>query len=245
MEKIIIPITPQTWIRIVSGKRGSQLLFAVPEECTFRHKVTESEDDRGLPCDDYITQGHCKHTLSPDGRRRKRRIERYNKYRMDLFHLVKQMGFQLPTCGWAIYFYIPIPKRWPKHKKISMHGQLHLQKPDTSNLIKAFEDALTGADQSIAQRSGDGKFWVNQEQGYIEILLDQPLYNPFGVDLSAGVGAISMEDILAQREARKARRDTLKAAREKEKQKDLPRRNPKPLKLISQEKLFKKEEKIK
>lgn len=125
-----------------------------------------------------------------------------------------------------------------------MHGQFHMQKPDTSNLIKAFEDALTGSDQHIAQRSGDGKFWVNQEHGYIEILVDQPLYNPFGVQFIDQGKAISMTDIMEQREKRRQRRELLRAQR-KEAPKELPARDPKPLKLINQKKLFAKDDKIK
>lgn len=88
------------------------------------------------------------------------------------------MGFTLPVCGWSVYFHIPVPKSWSEKKKIRMHGQLKLTRPDLTNYTKAFEDGVSRADETNAQMSGLGKFYVNAECGYVEVILNQPLYNP-------------------------------------------------------------------
>lgn len=233
-NRYILHITPQTWVRINSGKHGDQALFNIPEVC---RKI------EGEPCEDFIRDGECKHALSKHGKARKRRIERYNKYRVDLFDLAKQAGFMLPSCGWAVYFYFPMPKRWPKKKKLAMHGQLHLQQPDYDNCLKAFGDSLAVSDHQIAQQSGTGKFWVNQEAGYIEILTNQPVYNPFNVVLIDQDRLLSMSDLEERRVKKEARKKEIRE--EKKKKKEKVTRNPKPLKLLQQKELFKKEEKLK
>lgn len=128
-----------------------------------------------------------------------------------------------------------------------MHGQCKGSKPDLDNYNKALFDALTGKDELIGQRSGDGKFWFDPEKvdeelrdGYIEILLNQPVYNPYNVTLSEGQ-EIEMQDIETRREKARVR----KAEIEEERKKALPKRTPKPLKILDQKKLFKKEDKIK
>lgn len=124
----------------------------------------------------------CPHCLSQENLNRKKRLERYNDYKDDLRGLAKKAGFEMPVAGWALYFYIPMPKSWSKKKKELMKGQLHLQKPDIDNFEKGFYDALSVVDEQIAQLSGHGKFWIAEDEpGYIEILLNQPIYNPFNV----------------------------------------------------------------
>lgn len=223
MSKIVIPITPQTWVRIKSGRHGDQVLFRIPEEC---------RKNDGDPCEEYLSTGKCKHAISKAGLARKKRIERYNKYRLDLFHLAKQAGFMLPTCGWSLYFFMPMPKRWSKRKKLAMHGQFHLGKPDQSNLLKAFEDSLSIADEGLSQMSGLGKFWVNQGAGYIEILIDQPLYNPFGVEFLDKNKLVSMTDLEERRKIRDARKEEIRESR-----KSKPK--VKPIKRIPDGQLFK------
>ncbi len=207
MDRIILPITPQTWVRIRSGKGGDHVLFNIPEVCT--------RGENGGCCDDYFQTGYCSHTLSKHSRARKRRLEKYNKYRLDLFDMAKKAGFQLPSMGWSLYFYMPMPARWSKKKKEELHGQPHLKKPDQSNLLKAFEDALSIMDEQVAQMSGLGKFWVNQPEGYIEIKLNQPVYNPFQVDLQPSMLKVDMEDIESRRERKRKRKEELRAEKKK------------------------------
>lgn len=231
-NRIILPITPQTWVRAIAGKHGSQVLFRIPEVCSKGRK-------KGQPCSIYLRSlkkmkiggvvqevGICKHTLSYSGRLKKRQIEKYNKYRVDVYHLAKQAGFELPSCGWSLYFYFPVPVRWSKSKKNIMHGQFHMIKPDIDNLCKAFFDSLAIADQGLAQLSGIGKFWVNQETGYIEILTNQSLYNPLDVELLDKDRKISMIDLMQRRnektEKRKAMRELRRSKKRKVKKKSKP-----------------------
>ena len=89
----------------------------------------------------------------------------------------------MPVAGMALYFYFPMPKSWSKKKKEMLKWQHHIQKPDIDNLEKGFFDSLVITDEKVAQLSGHGKFWICSDQpGYIEILLNQPIYNPFNVE---------------------------------------------------------------
>lgn len=239
-DRIILPIKPESWVRIKSGKGGDHVLFNIPEVCI--------KGDDGQACPDYVRDGLCSHTLSKAGRYRKRRIERYNEYRLNLFMLAKNAGFQLPTCGFCFYFYFPCPKSWTKKKKEIMHGQMHLAKPDYDNCAKAASDSLTTQDSSIGQVSGIGKFWFHPDKveprlqgGYVEILLNQPVYNPFSVELIDRHRLIPMENIQVSRDKRNARKAEMKAIQKAKKKAGIDKeRTPKPLKLIPQEKLFKK-----
>lgn len=196
-NRIIFKIKPQTHIRTTEG---DSILFRIPMVC--------SSDDGG-PCKDYkkneplnhfqefknkkkkIHIGYCVHTLSEGGRKRKKLIERYNQYKIDLRELSHKSGFVLYPCGWSVYFYLPLPKRsngFPDGDRAKMHGQLKLTTPDVDNFFKSLSDSLWITDEMVAQLSGIGKFWIDPDQvseelknGYIEILLNQPIYNPFNV----------------------------------------------------------------
>lgn len=200
-DRIILKISPQTNIRVT---QGDAVAFHIPEECPIncglprrsnkQPLVTVSTMAYDFPDLWEILGGDnwkprrkrkeirygCPHCLSEKALQKKRRIERYNKYKVDLLHLAKQAGFEMPTCGWAWYFYLPMPKSFGKHRE-AMDGQFHLKRPDLNNLEKAAEDSLSIYDERVAQRSGHGKFWTIEEQGWIEILLNQPVYNPKGV----------------------------------------------------------------
>lgn len=259
VKKYILPITPRSWVNFRSGKGGNSSLFYIPLECKSRHRVTGKEEDKGKPCDIYLDGdifcGHTNedgkwisHTLSKKGRQNKENIEKYNKYRMDLFHIAKMKKFQLQVAGMAIYYHFPVPARWTKKKKAAMHGQLKLSKADFTNLDKAFEDALTGKDEAIAHKAGQGKYWFLPELvepalrlGFIEICTGLPVYNPYNVELINPYQAVEMEDITSRREKLQQRKQEIK----EKKNADLPKRTPKPLKIISQNKLFKKDDKIK
>lgn len=218
-DRIILQITPQTWVR---STKGDKILFRIPEDC---RKLKGKK-----PCHKFRKTGECPHILSKGGRTRKRRLERYNQYKVDLHELATKMRFEMPVCGWSLYFYIPMPKRWSNKKKILMAGQMHMKKPDESNLLKCFEDSLYLKDEVIAQMSGLGKFWVDQPQGYIEVLLNQPIYNPLNVKF------IDQEALKLA-----PKRKWVK----KEDKPDLRRRKIQRIILVPQEELFNREDKIK
>lgn len=112
--------------------------------------------------------------LRPEGLKRRLRIERYNKFKVAILALAKQQRFTPVEQGMHINFYLPVPKSWRNHKKEAMHMKLHTSRPDWDNLAKAVCDGLLIEDNFIADVRVT-KRWVNQEKGYIEILIDQPV----------------------------------------------------------------------
>ena len=72
-------------------------------------------------------------------------------------------------------------------------------------------------DEQVAQMSGLGKFWVNQEKGYVEILTSQELYNPFGVQFIDQHKFVTMEDLESRREKRNARKEEIRAKKKEDK----------------------------
>lgn len=64
-----------------------------------------------------------------------------------------------------IRFDIQVPKSWSSKKKNLFHGKPHISKPDTSNLIKFFEDCANGicfTDDSQIYRIIADKYWTNE-----------------------------------------------------------------------------------
>lgn len=141
-KKIILEITPQTWVRVTQNDR---VFFRIPRD-----------------------------KLKPAGLARLLRLEKYNEYKVSLLALAKQHKFILPEQGASITFCIPVSKSWKKYKKLAMHMQLHQEKPDLSNILKAFEDGLMTEDKGIANYAGLTKVWVNEPRGRIEISIGQP-----------------------------------------------------------------------
>lgn len=179
--RFIFPFTPKTKVDVT---HSTWKLFNIPEDCYKGY--------RKKGCKDFKRTGTCKHVLSEYGKKLKRRIERYNDYKSTILGYAKKIGFTLPAYGWSVYFHIPIPKRWTLADRKKMNGQMHHRKPDWDNLCKAIQDSLTFNDEYISQVSGTGKFWVDTKTGpkvvdpigpgYIEFLLNQPVYNPHHVE---------------------------------------------------------------
>jgi Holliday junction resolvase RusA-like endonuclease len=111
--------------------------------------------------------------LREAGAKRRRRIERYNKYKVSILALAKQAKFKPSEQGMHVTFYLPMPNGWAKYKKKNMHLQLHFQRPDVDNLLKGFLDGLLVEDNFIADIRAT-KRWVNQDIGYIEVVFNAP-----------------------------------------------------------------------
>ena len=87
-----------------------------------------------------------------------------------------QIPPDLDNLSWTAY--LPIPKSWPKHKRESMAGQLHRQKPDRDNIDKGVLDSLFKEDSGIAaghieKRWDDGngariELYFNSEQKRVD-----------------------------------------------------------------------------
>lgn len=186
-------ITPQTHVR---STQGDAVLFQIPEECPKhcglprRSKNAQMIEvpDKKKPGKMKQVRYGCPHMLSQEGLDRKRRLQQYNDYKTALNALALQQRFSVPSFGWSLYFFIPIKdsmykpkKNYENSKRFQKHGTIHDVKPDWDNFGKAFQDALVKQDGVIGQLSGIGKFWVDVEphEGWIEVHLNQPLYDPF------------------------------------------------------------------
>lgn len=110
--------------------------------------------------------------LRPSGLKRLLRLERYNKYKVDLAAEAKRKSFVMPPIGASITFVIPVPPSWSKKKKKLYHGTFHQSKPDIDNLQKAFLDSLMKEDKQIAHLEVQ-KRWVDFESGWIEVTLKE------------------------------------------------------------------------
>ena len=143
-RKIILNITPRTWVRATQGDR---IFFRIPREL-----------------------------LKPAGLKRLQRLEAYNEYKASLYEQSKLKRFDVPEQGLCISFFIPMAKSWKKWKKKQMHMKLHQNTPDLSNLLKAFEDSLCKQDNFIAHYGEIAKFWVDSENGWIELTYTESKY---------------------------------------------------------------------
>ena len=69
--------------------------------------------------------------------------------------------------GYAICFFMPMPKSWSKKKKAEMLGTPHIQTPDLDNLLKSLLDAHMGQDCGVHTLVAVWKRWA--EVGCIQI----------------------------------------------------------------------------
>lgn len=86
----------------------------------------------------------------------------------------------LPVGGKVVVntaYIMPIPKSWPKYKKLALDRKEHLQKPDKDNLDKCVLDGLNGHayfDDSQVFMGTPAKFWSSDcGEGMTIIKIDQ------------------------------------------------------------------------
>ena len=80
-------------------------------------------------------------------------VLRYRAYCDEL----RLMGVRLPH-AYRLEFVLPMPDGWTDEFKARMCGQPHLIRPDSSNLIKAIEDAVVPKDE-VLHTIGASKRW--------------------------------------------------------------------------------------
>lgn len=107
---------------------------------------------------------------SEAGTKRVNRLIKYNDYKISLLALAKQQRFVLPDSGSTIRFFLPMPKSWRNPEREVNVNRLHRKKPDLDNLLKAFLDSLFVEDKTISHIGEVSKYWVDSEQGWIEVL---------------------------------------------------------------------------
>lgn len=79
---------------------------------------------------------------------------------------IRLKGAKLPH-AYRLLFVMPMPESWPVEYRKQMDGKPCLLKPDTSNLVKATEDALCKNDECL-HNVGALKRWGTT--GRIEII---------------------------------------------------------------------------
>jgi Holliday junction resolvase RusA-like endonuclease len=121
--------------------------------------------------------------LRPAGLKRLLRLEKYNRYKINLLAEAKAKQFTHPQQGASITFFIPMPKTWRKFKREAMAWMLHQSKPDLDNLLKAYFDSLLAEDKYISHYEAK-KVWVDFPIGWIEIAVKEPEYPTREVPLS-------------------------------------------------------------
>lgn len=111
---------------------------------------------------------------------RKRRLVRYNDYKIDLAEECRRKGFILQKSGMSITFYVPCPKSWRPGKKKKNHLQPHETKPDVDNFLKALLDIykkdnrVFWDDKTVWHIASIQKFWVDFSIGWIKIETGHP-----------------------------------------------------------------------
>ena len=106
--------------------------------------------------------------LKPDSLKRKKQLERYNDYKLDLADYCHRKRFKLPTGPMHVIFFLPMPKVWNRERKASMNYRPHMVMPDTDNLFKALSDGLLERDQEIHDVRIQ-KVWINDPDGWTSI----------------------------------------------------------------------------
>jgi len=66
-------------------------------------------------------------------------------------------------------FVLPMPKSWKEARRMEYDGKAHQSRPDLSNLVKAFEDALCPSDEVIHTYRNVRKVWGKSGQIVIHI----------------------------------------------------------------------------
>ena len=82
-----------------------------------------------------------------------------------------------------------MPKSWRNPETEAHVNRLHRKKPDLDNLLKAFLDSLFVEDKTISHIAEVSKYWVEAEQGWIEVIVKDHvpciIVNPYLKQLEA------------------------------------------------------------
>lgn len=70
-------------------------------------------------------------------------VQKYYGFRKELLLRARIEGIRDLPAAVGFIFEIPMPPSWSNAKRDRMRGQVHQQKPDLDNLIKAIKDAFT------------------------------------------------------------------------------------------------------
>ena len=98
-------------------------------------------------------------------------VLKYRRFRDELRLGWRAVGESFPDFGARLYFYIAMPKSWPKKKQAEMMWFPHQVKKrkDVDNLVKAVFDTLRPDDDGCIWGVHAEKFWAPEEGGFIQI----------------------------------------------------------------------------
>ena len=105
-------------------------------------------------------------------------VERYRNFAEALLLMARSEGYDPEAdiiTGIRFKAYLRIPASWGKKKKKALRGKPHMQKPDTSNILKGIEDALMAKDETIYYVEGK-KLWDDGAGNRVEVtmLINRP-----------------------------------------------------------------------
>ncbi len=101
---------------------------------------------------------------------KRKRYLKYIEWRDELKRECNRVLYFPQTSGYWLKFFIPMPKSWSIKKKNKFRFEPCLKKEDTSNFVKAYEDALF-KDDSVIWDFRASKFWA--DIGYIEVSIGE------------------------------------------------------------------------
>lgn len=144
---------------------AKELLSQQPKEKVIDLNITPQTHIRSTQGDSLLFR-IPQDQLRQDGFLRKRRLERYNQYKMDLIEEAAEKAYKM-TDEITVLFCIPVPPSWRGRKKARHHFTAHRSKPDVDNLCKAFMDALKPTKDHVVHTLIAKKIWVDFPIGWI------------------------------------------------------------------------------
>lgn len=91
-------------------------------------------------------------------------VKRYRAYKDAL----RELGATLEP-GDELHFHIQMPPSWSKKKRAAHAGQPHTQRPDLTNLVGGYEDAVLAEDKGIWCLGATSKRWTTKPSSIIII----------------------------------------------------------------------------
>ena len=138
-----------------SAKEPKSQISSLSTSAWDRHSFTVTGDPMGKP-----------RMTRRDVWKKRPVVLRYREY----CDRIRAAGGKIPNNAYSIivFAYIAMPSSWSKKRQAEMDGQLHRQKFDADNCVKAVMDALFKEDSMVAGCCC-WKFWCKQGQARTEI----------------------------------------------------------------------------
>ena len=125
--------------------------------------MTSSKPDTGsMKTHELYLTPVAKHRMTQSDKWNQRpEVVKYRRYCEALNLLCRTVDYRIPDVL-SVTYVLPMPPSWGATKQKAMLDQPHMQRPDLSNLVKAFEDALCKNDETIHTYVSVQKIWGTQ-----------------------------------------------------------------------------------